>query len=81
MRVIDLVADCTDYKGFPSISVGKESACNARDSGSIPGLGRSAGEGIKLPTPVFWLEEIPPGVAKSRTQLRDFHFTSLHIRN
>ena len=26
--------------------VGKESACNAGDSGSIPGLGRSAGEGI-----------------------------------
>ena len=29
---------------FPDISVGKESACNAGDSGSIPGLGRSPGE-------------------------------------
>ena len=33
-------------KGFPHISVGKESACNSGDPGSIPGSGRSAGEGI-----------------------------------
>ena len=33
------------YKGFPSGSVGKESACNAGDLGSIPGSGRSPGEG------------------------------------
>ena len=39
--------------GFPHSSIGKESSCNAGDPGSIPGLGRSAGEGIKLPTPVF----------------------------
>ena len=31
--------------GFPGGSVGKESACNAEDLGSIPGLGRSPGEG------------------------------------
>ena len=42
------------YLGFPDRSVGKESSCNAGDLGSIPGLGRSPGEGIKLPTPVFW---------------------------
>ena len=30
--------------GFPCSSVGKESACNAGDPGSIPGLGRSPGE-------------------------------------
>ena len=30
---------------FPDSSVGKESACDAGDPGSIPGLGRSAGEG------------------------------------
>ena len=35
--------------GFPYSSVGKESACNAGDPGSIPGLGRSAGEGIGYP--------------------------------
>ena len=32
--------------GFPDSSVGKESACNAGDPDSIPGLGRSPGEGI-----------------------------------
>ena len=32
-------------KGFHYSSVGKESACNARDLGLIPGLGRSPGEG------------------------------------
>ena len=32
--------------GFPGSSAGKESACNAGDPGSIPGLGRSPGEGI-----------------------------------
>ena len=34
--------------GFPDSSVGKESACNAGDLGSIPGLGRSPGEGNGL---------------------------------
>jgi len=32
-------------EGFPGSSDGKESACNARDLGLIPGLGRSPGEG------------------------------------
>ena len=32
------------YEGFPNSSAGKESACNAGDLGSIPGLGRSPGE-------------------------------------
>ena len=32
--------------GFPESSVGKESACNTGDSSSIPGSGRSPGEGI-----------------------------------
>ena len=37
---------CTqDKRGFPGGSDGKESACNAGDPGSIPGLGRSPGEG------------------------------------
>ena len=38
--------------GFPGGLAGKESACNAGDPSSIPGLGRS-GEG-KGNTPVFW---------------------------
>ena len=39
--------------GFPGGSASKESACNAGDLGSIPGSGRSPGEGNGLPTPVF----------------------------
>ena len=35
--------------GFPDSSVGKESACNAGDPGSVPGSGRSAGEGLDYP--------------------------------
>ena len=35
--------------GFPGGSAGKESACNAGDLGSIPGLGRSPGEGNGYP--------------------------------
>ena len=34
------------YLGFPGSSAVKESACYERDLGSIPGSGRSAGEGI-----------------------------------
>ena len=33
-------------KGFPDSSFGKESPCNAGDTGLIPGSGRSAGKGI-----------------------------------
>ena len=39
-------------KGFPGSSAGEESACNAGDSGLIPGLGRCAGE-VRVPTPGF----------------------------
>ena len=35
--------------GFPIDSDGKESACNAGDPGSNPGLGRSPGEGNIYP--------------------------------
>ena len=37
-----------DINGFPNSSAGKEFDCNAGDPGSIPGLGRSAGEGIGI---------------------------------
>ena len=36
-------------KGFPGSSASKESACNAGDPGSTPGLGRYPGEGIGYP--------------------------------
>ena len=109
--------------GFPGSSAGKEPACNTGDPGSIPGSGRSPGEGIGYPLQYSWaslvaqLVKNPPamqetwvqsvgweeplekgkaidssilawripcagevhGVAKSRTQLSDFHFNcTLH---
>ena len=41
-------------EGFPDSSDGKESTCNAGDSGLIPGLGRSVGEGIGYPLQYSW---------------------------
>ena len=64
--------------GFPGGSAGKESACNSGDLGSIPGLGRSPEEGKGYPLQYSGLENsmdcIVHGVAKSWTQLSDFHF-------
>ena len=64
--------------GFPGGSAGEESTCNAGDLGSIPGLGRSPGEGKGYPLQYFGLENsmdcIVHWVAKSQTRLRNFHF-------
>ena len=66
--------------GFPDSSVGKESACNTGDLGSIPGLERSAGKGIGYPFQYSCLENsmdrgawqaIVHAVAKSQTRLID----------
>ena len=43
-------------QGFPGGSNGKESACNAGDLGSVPGLGRSPGKGNGYPLHYFCLE-------------------------
>ena len=66
--------------GFPCGSAGKESACNAGDLGSIPGLGRSPGEGKGyhssiLAWKISWTTV--HGVAKSWTPLSDFHIPML----
>ena len=45
---------CDFSWGFPGSSAGKESACNAGDPSSIPGLGRSSGEGIGYPLQYSW---------------------------
>ena len=42
------------YQGFSDSSVGKESACNAGDLGSIPGSGITIGEGIGYPLQYSW---------------------------
>ena len=63
---------------FPRSSVGKESICNAGDLGSIPGLGRSTGEGKGYPLQYSGLENsidcVVQGVTKSQTRLSNFHF-------
>ena len=41
-------------RGFPHSSAGKESACNAGGPSSIPGSGRSPGEGIGYPLQYCW---------------------------
>ena len=65
-------------KGFPCGSAGKELACNVGDLGSIPGLGRSPGEGKGYAFHYSGLENsmdcIVHGITKSWTQLSDFHF-------
>ena len=70
------------FASLPCGSAGKESACSAGDLGSIPGLGRSPGEGKDYPLQYSGLENsmdcIVHGVSKSWAQLSDFHFTSLH---
>jgi len=41
--------------GFPGSSAGKESACNAGHPNSIPGSGRSPGEGIGYTLQYSWV--------------------------
>ena len=63
---------------FPCGSAGKESTCNVGDLSSVPGLGRSPGEGKGYPLHCSGLENsmdwVVHGVAKRWTQLSDFHF-------
>ena len=67
--------------GFPGSSAGKESTCNAGELGLIPGLGRSPGEGTSYPLQYSGLEDsmdcIVHRVAKIRSRLSNFHFTSI----
>ena len=60
------------------VAADKESAHNVGDLGSIPGLGRSPGEGKGYPLQYSGLENsmdcIVHGVAKSKTGLSEFHF-------
>ena len=67
--------------GFPSDSDGKESACNARDTGLIPGWGRSPEEGNGCPLQYSCLENsmdrgawwaTARGVAKSQIGLSNY---------
>ena len=67
-KVTSLLFNMLSRLGFPDISVGKESASNAEDPGSIPGSRRSPGEGTGYS--LQWSGEshgLVHGVAKSWT--------------
>ena len=76
------LCDHMDYimRAFPCGSAGKESVRNAEDLGSIPGLGRSPGEGKGYRLQYSGLENsmdcIVHGVTKSQARLSNFHFTT-----
>ena len=55
---------------FYDNSIGKESTCNARDPGSVPGLGRSSGEGIGYPHQYSWASLVAQ-LVKNPTVLRE----------
>ena len=73
---------------FPGSSDGKESACNAKDLGSIPGSGRSPGEGngnqlqyscLENPMDREVWQTTVHGIAKSRTRLSNFTSVRVHL--
>ena len=57
--------------GLSGSSAGKESACNAKDLSSIPGLARSAAEGLGYPLQYSWASLVaqlvrnPPAVRET----------------
>ena len=84
-RILEWVAISLD---FPGGSDSKASVYNAGDPGSIPGSGRSAGEGNGDPLQYYCLENpmdrgtwyaTVHGVAKSRTRLSDFIYLLTYL--
>ena len=55
--------------GLPRGSSGKETNCNAGDPGSIPGSGRSPGEGIGYPLQDSWASLVAQLVKKSESEV------------
>ena len=76
LRLLYPLGGSLPYLGFPHSSVGKESTCNARDPGLIPGQGRSAEDGIGYPLQYSWtslvaqLVKNPPAYLGSIPELR-----------
>ena len=70
-----LLQSSGDWASLVAQPAASESACNAGDPGSIPGLGRSPGEGKGYPLQYSGLENpMDYTVAKSWTRLSDFDF-------
>ena len=82
--MITTVAVKNPGTSFPGGLDGKESICNGGDLGSIPGLGRSPGEGKGYPLQYSGLENatdcIVRGFTKSRTRLSNFHDDAKNIK-
>ena len=64
---------------FPGSSADKESTCNTGDPGSIPGLGRSPGEGIGYPLWYSWASLMTQTVNNLPT-MRETWFGKIHWR-
>ena len=67
-------------RGFPGSSTDKEHACNAGDPGSIPGLGRSTGEGIGYPLQYSWASLVAQ-LVKNPPAMWEFWVQSLDWEN
>ena len=71
LLVLDVRDNTRDVLDFPNSSVGRESACNAGDPGSIPGSGISSGEEIGYPLQYSWtsfvtqLVKNPPAIRET----------------
>ena len=60
--------------GFPGTSAGKESTFNAGDPGSIPGSGRSPGEGIGYPLHYSWASLMVAQMVKNLPAMQETGF-------
>ena len=68
----------TPHSGLNDSSAGKKFACNSGDPSSIPGSGRSAGEGLGYPLWYYWVSLVvqlvksPPAMCWSLGSIRGF---------
>ena len=65
--------------GFPDSLAGKESTCNMRDLGSIPGLGRAPGEGKGYPLQYSWASLVTQ-LIKNQPTMRETWVGKIHWR-
>ena len=71
-----LIFICFEFMGFPGSSAGKESTCTVGDPSSIPGSGRSPGEGIGCPHQYSWAFLVAQ-VVKNPSAMRETWVRSL----
>ena len=67
--------ECCSLSDFPSSSAGNESTCNAEDPGSLPGSGRSTGEGRSYP--LQYSSSLVSQLAKNLPTMRETWVQSL----